>query len=862
VQPPIYIVGISPRCGTNFLFDLLRLHPAVDVAQTVPEDFLLFGAHHLQGYVDGVADRWDMDWGMSESDTGELLGLIGEAGLQFLQRRQAHPEKRLLTKTPEAHNLPMIFELFPEVQPIIIVRDGRAVVESKMNSFDADFAYASRGWAAAAQWILDFMQKTPPDRFRLVKYEDVYQRTHETMDMLLEYLNLEAADYPFDTIDSLPVRGSSVHFGESGKLDWQPVEKTDAFNPLDRFSEWPFQQHIEFNVLAGEQMVRLGYALQEPEFQKVELDRTAYDKETDIITRLDSGARVLMPRESADLLLQLDSFRGLHEHFNQSQLDPGELPKFIQFYENCAGAGLLLEREDFLAGLASAHSEDGSAPAGLFGVFIRTCERPAYLERILASLQRPGAGRVFVLDDSRDAEARRANAAIVEKFARDAAPSVFYLGEEWQRGFIARLVAAYPDHEEVIRYLLEPRPEGVFSAGRVLNLAMLALAGKRVLTYDDDYIVDRCWQHPEAEHGVLRIAGERAHCLQGFATEDDMFGMSRDLQLDPVAEHEALLGRTVSSMLSLVQQTPHSVCLTGVGGSFARKLGPDSRILTTGNGVMGKPIAPDGLLGWLAGVNTIPVWAPGKDYQGWLEGDHIFTSHKSPTISQTTFGIPVGIDNSNLMPPTLPEGRREDSLFTFMLHHAHSAGVHFEFPWAVSHERDPLQWRWATVEKPQAMALAQFIMLCLQETVSSSVGRGSAEAALATFGATLKERSLQSERSLRRDLLKRFQVITSQHHVRLMEVLQRPDMVDPAVAADVERALQVSREYQQRQPARVLWEDSHCPTDAAQQLNWVRENLQLFGQALEVWPELWCHCRNQSEFDQMDVSVGSVAAGQ
>ena len=217
---------------------------------------------------------------------------------------------------------------------------------------------------------------------------------------------------------------------------------------------------------------------------------------------------------------------------------------------------------------------------------------------------------------------------------------------------------------------LSPRPAGVFSAGRVQNIAMLALAGKRVLTYDDDYVVDRCRQHAEADVGVFRIAGERAHCLQGFATGADMFGASEDLQLNPMAEHEALLGRTLSSVLNPVQQMSQSVCLAGVAGPFARRLNPDSRILTTGNGVMGKPIAPDGLLGWFAGGDTSPVWAPGKDYQAWLEGDHVFTSHKSPTISQTTFGIPVGIDNSTIMPPTLPEGRREDSLFTFMLHHA------------------------------------------------------------------------------------------------------------------------------------------------------------------------------------------------
>ncbi len=865
MQPPIYIVGISPRCGTNFLYDLLRLHPSVDIARTVPEDFLLFGANHLQDYVAQVSSRWDLAWGMTESDPGELLERMGEAGLQFLRQRQAHPEKRLLTKTPEAHNLPMIFDLFPTAQPIIMVRDGRAVVESKVKSFDADFAFASKSWSTAAQWILDFMQKTPPDRFRLVKYEDLYQRTDETLASLLEYLHLDADEYPFEKIDELPVRGSSVHFGESGTLNWEPVAKTDAFNPLERFSHWTFDQHMEFNVLAGEQMLRMGYALQEPEFRRAELVRSAFDEETDLVTRLDSGARVLMPRESADLLASLDSFRGLHAHFAFNQLDPGELPKFIEFYQGCESAGLLLSRDEFLANLVALVGDDSEPPSELYGVFIRTCERPAHLERILASFQRAGdaaVSRILVLDDSRDPAARRANAAIVEEFSSGGAPAAFYLGDEWQREFIGRLVDAFPDHEEVINYLLEPRPRGVFSAGRVLNLAILALAGKRVLTYDDDYLVDRCWQHPEADNAVLRIAGERAHCLQGFATDSDMFSAHRGLELDPLAEHGALLGRSVSSVLNLARKIPHTVCLEGLGGDFVRKLVPDSRVLTTGNGVMGKPIAPDGLLGWVAGSSTIPVWAQGKDYRAWVAGDHVVTSHKSPTISQTTFGIPVGIDNSQIMPPTLPEGRREDSLFTFLLHDVHSTGVHFEFPWAVNHERDPLPWRQATVERPQAMALAQFIMLCLQDRASATAVRGSAEAAFANFGANLREKSEQPDRSLRAAVLQHFQKLSSQHHIRLMEVLQRADLTDPAVIADVEQALQVSREYQQRQPARVLWDDSQCPPEDEQQLQWVRENLNLFGRSLQLWPELWHYCRKQSGITSADVSAESIAAGQ
>jgi hypothetical protein len=860
VQPPIYILGVSPRSGTNFLYDLIRLHPAVDIAHTVEEDFLLFGANHLQEYIDRVSGRWDEEWGISEGDAGELLRSIGEAGLQFLQKRQAHPGKRLLTKTPEAHNLSMLFDLFPEAQPIIIVRDGRAVVESKMKSFDADFNWASGAWAAAAQWILDFTRKTPPDRFRLVKYEDLHQHTHERVRSLLDYLNLDPDDYPFDKIDELPVRGSSAHFGDSGQLDWKPVTKTGAFKPLERFSHWTTRQHIEFNVLAGEQMTQLGYELQEPVFQRVELDRTTLDEEMDVITRLDRGSRVLMPRESGELLMGMDSFEGLHEHFSRSLLTQDELPRFIEFYEECSRSGLLVTREEFLASLTQAEEDDQRGE--LFGIFIRTCERPAYLERILASLLRSGGtatNRVFVLDDSRSTEARQANAGIVEKFRAEGAASFFYLGEEWQRGFIDQLTGAFPNYAGAIRYLLEPRPEGVFSAGRVLNLAMLAFAGQRLLTYDDDYIVDSCWQHPDARDKTLHLAGARAYCLQGYGSRDELVGGNLDLQLDPVAEHAALLGSTVSDLMSRARGGDWDVRLHGMGAQFARSLSGNSRFLTTSNGVMGQPISPDGLLGWFAdGDATIPVWAGGKDYASWIAGHQVFQSSRNATVLQTTYGIPVGIDNSRIMPPTLPEGRREDSLFTFLLHSIHSTAVHFEFPWAIKHERDPLQWRQATMERPQAMALAQFIMLSLRRSLGASRDKGAPEAALATCGSVLREKSFLSDESLRTSALSHFQYLTSQHHARLLEALERPDLNDPAARADMESALEVSRKYQMTQPARPVWEDTHCPAEPVEQIQWVRQNLQLFGQSLQIWPVLWAWCRDNLEVVRpVDTTAGS-----
>jgi hypothetical protein len=134
-----------------------------------------------------------------------------------------------------------------------------------------------------------------------------------------------------------------------------------------------------------------------------------------------------------------------------------------------------------------------------------------------------------------------------------------------------------------------------------------------------------------------------------------------------------------------------------------------------------------------------------------------------------------------------------------------------------------------------------------------------------TLGATLSERSAQSDNLLRASALSQFQGIASQHHAKLAEALCRDDL-DTAARTDMERALQVSQNSQLTRPAQPLWDDEHCPADPGARLQWVRENLMLFGQALLIWPVLWRFCKDHpetiamGEFDGLAPGTPSSAA--
>ena len=57
---------------------------------------------------------------------------------------------RLVTKTPTVKNLGLFFQLFPTSKLLVLVRDGRSVVESAVRTFDRPYGHAAREWASSS----------------------------------------------------------------------------------------------------------------------------------------------------------------------------------------------------------------------------------------------------------------------------------------------------------------------------------------------------------------------------------------------------------------------------------------------------------------------------------------------------------------------------------------------------------------------------------------------------------------------------------------------------------------------------------------------------------------------------------------
>jgi hypothetical protein len=285
--PPVFVLGITPRSGTNHLWDLLALHPDFGVPAPVWEDALVQEAHHLWRYID-MLDAFFRDlhpeFGVHEFLRQDLPPAIGRGLRSWLESRTP-PGTRLLTKTPSVRNLDRFFELFPDAYLISIVRDGRAVAESCVRTFGWTYEQAIRHWVTGADTILAFEASGTPARYQRVHYEELIAGDDDYLRALVASVGADPDRLDLEKVHALPVRGSSTFTGETGAINWGQVQRTGEFRPTERASHWDQSLLSRYEWLAGEAARRLGYSSAAAGDARQAMRNRALDLRFDAISR-------------------------------------------------------------------------------------------------------------------------------------------------------------------------------------------------------------------------------------------------------------------------------------------------------------------------------------------------------------------------------------------------------------------------------------------------------------------------------------------------------------------------------------------------------------------------------------------------
>lgn len=389
-----------------------------------------------------------------------------------------------------------------------------------------------------------------------------------------------------------------------------------------------------------------------------------------VMTRnLRNGREMTLPAEVLNAMSYCSRFRTLEEHIDElsdGDADPNRRAAIRSVIRSLRNGGMTLSAEQVCDRIAR---QDSARRPGLKPILaIITWQRPRPLERLLESIiQRVDPARVercIVIDDSRDSDAIRLNREITRKADGKAPFDIAHVGDVEMQSFLDRLIAAVPQHEAGIRFLLDrQRWSHLWTCGIARNYSQLMSVGHPLIVFDDDVICD-VHEAPGAMDGI--DLSDTPRQAEFYSDRQQWPAPATSGGRDPVARHMRCLGMPVADCLrELGPGRPQPESLHHAEILLTDRYTTDSRVLVTECGSLGDP--GTGHNQWLTRLSAGSRAALESDpsvldtaltrRNCWMgRRQHAFTP--ASNMSQIS-----GSDNRDFLPPYFPFNRVEDRLF-------------------------------------------------------------------------------------------------------------------------------------------------------------------------------------------------------
>ena len=263
--PAICVHGILPRCGSNIVHDIIETHPDVVGRSIGLSEFpLLCNSRSMDAFFASVVARHRE---VANNVTGvEMMSFLVSGWLRDLQERIGNDRTALL-KMPSVQHLDLFPALFPRDKLVVVIRDGRDIVQSTTDTWKGarrflknDVAIA-REYAASADVIQECLSQHGPENnpnIYVFRYEDYISNPHESIKSLFNFLELDIDDNAVQVATDLPVRGASS-IKVDGRASWVPIEKPKNFSTSSKWTHWDHRKKKRFAKIAQKALVDLGY---------------------------------------------------------------------------------------------------------------------------------------------------------------------------------------------------------------------------------------------------------------------------------------------------------------------------------------------------------------------------------------------------------------------------------------------------------------------------------------------------------------------------------------------------------------------------------------------------------------------------
>lgn len=565
-----------------------------------------------------------------------------------------------------------------------------------------------------------------------------------------------------------------------------------------------------------------------------------------------SGETHVMTFQVLQALDQCREFRSLEEHSARIETTiaglAGKREDIKRVLESLIQRGLLVSDGDFTARFARAPARSSAA---LRGIFIRACDRPEQLSRLLASLadyeRRHRAGRRYiVLDDSSLPAHANDQRDALREFARTTGCKVHYVGRAESEKLAERLGKAVPDSREAAKRLLlrESSPQAQrFGGGRGWNRATLLSAGGRLALLDDDLILPL--RRPDYARPGLDPNPNSRQSARFLANMEQALAAGTEIDTDPFELHLRACGNTLGDLLASDYPLERGA-LRGINLGRLDVLSASARIVSTQAASYGSSRSGFGLwLYQLGGESRAEFWRDRESYMRNCEAHFVVQGMDQAQAMAVAGFTPLTVDNERMLPCSNPVGRGQDSLTNAAIRFCHPDAVSLAMPEAIGHVQESARKR---SDKTLAAHLPH-VNYFLRDFVQRQFGVFQAEdagARMQTLASVLRDLAAASASARIAHLREYLSYARADIIDRIQHQMEAATDAPVYWQADAREIVQANaRALLANAPPRLGdWAEG---IDAAGCARALTEECEAMASAFEHWPALWRYAAEQGE---------------
>jgi hypothetical protein len=564
-----------------------------------------------------------------------------------------------------------------------------------------------------------------------------------------------------------------------------------------------------------------------------------------------TGETHVMTYQVLQALDQCREFRPLDEHVTRIQTTiqglHGKRENIRRVLDNLCQRGLLVSDADFLRRLAAAPATEA---APLRAVFIRACDRPAQLERLLKSLteceRRFRTTRRYVLiDDSTLADAANRHRDLLREFARATGCKLTYLGAAEQARFVERLVKAVPQAQKALPPMVLRAASGSgFGGGRSWNLALLLSAGAGLVLLDDDQCLPL--RRPDGVLDGIDPDPSAPAFTRFYRNLENAFGAGEEFTGDPFELHLEILGRAFGSLLGDARYTIERKVLRGLSLGRLDHLAAEANVIATRQGAYGSSRTESGA--WLYQLDAesrAEFWRDRESYLRNVEAGSIWYGHRRARVTTVGTFTPFALDNRELLPCTNALGRGEDALFAHVARLCHPGSLSIELPVAIGHAQESARRRSDRTLAAPPPRFNYFVGDFVQRQLGEFLAEDPAQR-LGLLAANLRDMAGASATRRLRMLREYLAYVRADAIERLQQQYESAQGAPIYWQADVRSIIEANgRALTAKAPPRLGdWPDDLDEAGCAALL---RDEALRLAAAYDTWPAVWAYACEQGE---------------